>query len=46
VEEACEKVIHTHAEIIEPIKKNSSLYAERYEVFKELYRRNKDLFLL
>jgi xylulokinase len=46
VEEACEKLISTHSEVIEPIKENSSLYAKRYELFKELYKRNEDLFLL
>jgi xylulokinase len=46
VEEACEKLISTHSEVMEPIKENSSLYAKRYELFKELYKRNEDLFLL
>jgi xylulokinase len=44
VEEACEKLISIRSEVFEPIKQNVSVYIERYQLFKELYKRNMDLF--
>jgi xylulokinase len=45
IEEACNQLISFHSEVVEPIKQNQSVYLERYQLFKELYKRNVDLFL-
>lgn len=45
VEEACSQLISFHSEVFEPIKQNQRVYLERYALFKELYKRNEDLFL-
>jgi xylulokinase len=45
IEEACSQLISFHSEVIEPIIENQPIYLERYELFKELYKRNEDLFL-
>lgn len=45
IEEACKQLVSFHSEVIEPIKQNQTVYLDRYQVFKELYKRNEDLFL-
>ncbi|WP_342046834.1 xylulokinase [Bacillus sp. OTU530] len=45
LEEACKKLISFHSEIVEPIRENVEIYSHYYELFKELYKRNQDLFV-
>lgn len=43
-EEACEKVVRFKDEVIEPIPENCRIYQEYYEVYREMYDHNKELF--
>lgn len=43
-EEACEKIIRFKNEVIEPISENCNIYQQYYEVYKEIYNHNKELF--
>lgn len=43
-EEACEKAVRLKDEVIEPIPENSRIYQGYYEVYREIYGRNKELF--
>ena len=46
MEEACEKVVHMREETIIPNGENHKIYEQRFRVFKEIYGRNKDLFVM
>ncbi len=43
-EEACEKTVRFRDEVVEPIQENCRRYEEYYQVYRELYGRNKELF--
>lgn len=43
-EEACEKVVQFEEKVFEPIPENQKRYTEYYEVYRELYEHNKELF--
>lgn len=43
-EEACERVVRFQDEVIEPIPENCRIYQEYYEVYREMYDHNKELF--
>lgn len=43
-EEACERTVRLKKEVIEPIPENCRRYEEYYEVYKEIYNHNKELF--
>lgn len=43
-EEACEKTVRFRDEVVEPIQENCRRYEEYYQVYQELYGRNKELF--
>lgn len=43
-EEACERIVRFGDEVIEPIPENSKRYEEYYEVYRNLYDHNKELF--
>lgn len=45
IEEACKNLISFRPEIVEPIQENVKVYSHYYELFKELYKRNQDLFV-
>lgn len=42
--EACERLVHMKDEIITPNPRNQRLYEEQFEIYKELYGCNKELF--
>lgn len=44
VDEACEQYIEMEDKVYFPIKENTSVYNEMYEIFKRLYSSNKELF--
>lgn len=44
LEEAVAAVVHIHEEPIRPMLENKEIYEKQYEVYKQLYDRNKDLF--
>ncbi len=44
-EEACEKIVRFKDEVTEPDPEMSRIYTERYQVFKELYPANRNLFV-
>ena len=46
VQEACNIVVRLNEDITLPSKENSSAYEHYYSIYKELYKRNKDLFSL
>lgn len=43
-EEACEKIVNLSADIVEPNLGNRNRYEERFQVYREIYHQNKDLF--
>lgn len=43
-EEACGKLVRMKEEVITPNRENQKYYEEQFEVFKELYGHNRDLF--
>ncbi|MBD1379386.1 xylulokinase [Metabacillus arenae] len=45
IDEACRKLISYNEMVIEPLQDNVKMYSHYYELFKELYKRNKDLFV-
>lgn len=44
LEEACGEIVRFRDEITVPEKENQKIYEERYQIFKELYPRNRTLF--
>ena len=44
IEEACGELISFNSEVVEPIQENVRMYSHYYDLYKELYTRNKDLF--
>ncbi len=44
LEEAVAAVVHIHEEPIRPMLEHKEIYEKQYEVYKQLYDRNKDLF--
>lgn len=44
VKEACEAIVRFEPEITEPIKENCRIYDEGFELYKQLYPINKELF--
>ena len=44
VHEACSNIIKLNDDVTLPIKENVEIYNQYYEVFKEIYYQNKDLF--
>lgn len=45
LEEACGAIVRFSSEVTEPDAESQKIYAERFEVYKELYPRNKNLFM-
>lgn len=45
LEEACGAIVRFSSEVTEPDAESQKIYAERFEVYKELYPRNKSLFM-
>ncbi len=43
-EEACSKIVVLSEKVIEPKLENKSLYSDSYNIFKQLYDKNKTLF--
>ncbi|MDD3339169.1 MAG: xylulokinase [Lachnospiraceae bacterium] len=43
-QEACGVIVHLNDTVVLPNKENQKKYREQYEVYKELYPHNKDLF--
>lgn len=44
IEKACDRLIKFNQQVTEPIAQNVSVYNEKYEIFRELYQINKDVF--
>lgn len=43
-EEACGRVVRFSDDVVEPDKENQKIYEERFQMFKELYPANRELF--
>ena len=43
-EEACSRIVRLSSDVVTPDVENQKIYEERYQIYKELYPRNKDLF--
>ena len=43
-EEACGRIVRLSSDVVVPDPENQKVYEERYQIYKELYPRNKELF--
>lgn len=43
-EEACENVVKFNTHVVKPIRENVKVYEERFEKYRQIYLKNRDLF--